>query len=92
MDIKKIILASLVVVSITGCNAGMSPAGGSNEEIKAAYDALPIEERVKIINSSGMPAEDKKAKIAELYKKEGKEPPADVLSGGGQGGPPPSGK
>ena len=66
----------------------MAPSGGSNEEVKAAFDKMPLEEQVKLVNSSSMPADAKKAKIDEIYKKAGKTPPADGAPAPSNGPPP----
>lgn len=67
----------------------MAPSGGSNEEVKAAFDKMPLEEQVKLINSSSMPADQKKARIEEAYKKAGKTPPSDGAAPATSSGPPP---
>lgn len=87
----KLLIASLIVSSLIGCNAGMAPSGGSPEDVKAAFDKMPLEERVKLTNASSMPADAKKQKIAEMYQKEGKTPPEDAGSpeGAAPSGPPP---
>jgi predicted small secreted protein len=71
----------LVALSLSGCNAGMSPAGGSDEDVKSAIDKMPLEEKAKFYNNSSMPAEEKKKRIMEMYQKEGKEPPAEFMGG-----------
>lgn len=71
----------------------MAPEGGSNEEIKAAFNSQPLEERAKFLLNSPMPAADKKKKIEDMYKAEGKEVPPEIasqLGGGGPGGPGPT--
>ena len=77
---KKSIAILTVCIStslLVGCNAGMAPSGGSNEEVKAAFEKMPVDEQIKLVQSSSMPAEAKKAKIDEIYKKAGKTPPPD---------------
>ncbi len=90
MSFNRINLLSAAVIgcSLIGCNAGMAPTGASPEDVKVAFDKLPLEERVKLTNGSSMPAEEKKKKIAEMYQKEGKAPPED---GGTPAGSAPSG-
>ncbi|MEI7984396.1 MAG: hypothetical protein WCI55_02110 [Armatimonadota bacterium] len=92
MSLIRIKLLSAVVIgcSLFGCNAGMAPTGASPEDVKVAFDKLPLEERVKLTNGSSMPAEDKKKKIAEMYQKEGKAPPEDggTPAGSAPTGPP----
>ncbi|MEZ0325356.1 MAG: hypothetical protein ACAH95_05580 [Fimbriimonas sp.] len=61
----------------------MAPSGGSPEEVKSAFDKLPIEERAKSIMSSPATAEFKAQRIKEMYAKEGKEVPPDLLKGAG---------
>jgi hypothetical protein len=64
---------------LVGCNVGMSPAGGSPEEVKADFDKLPLEVRAKSIMSSPATAEFKAERIKEMYAKEGKEVPPELL-------------
>ncbi|MBI1333967.1 MAG: hypothetical protein JST12_12100 [Armatimonadetes bacterium] len=71
-----------IAACVVGCSMGMAPSGGSNEEVKAAFDKMPVEEQVKLINGSSMPADAKKKRIEELYQKAGKTPPPEVLTGG----------
>ena len=73
----KLLTVAILGAGLVGCNAGMAPTGASPEEVKAAFDKLPLEERVKLTNSSSMPADAKKQKIAEMYQKEGKTPPGE---------------
>lgn len=84
----KLLSAVMIGCSLIGCNAGMAPTGASPADVKVAFDNLPLEERVKLTNSSSMPAEDKKKRIAEMYQKEGKTPPEE---GGTPGGAAPTG-
>jgi hypothetical protein len=84
----KILSAAVIGCSLFGCNAGMAPTGASPDDVKAAFDKLPLEKRVELTNSSSMPAEEKKKKIAEMYQKEGKTPPEE---GGSPAGPAPTG-
>jgi hypothetical protein len=79
---SKVALLIFGAILLAGCsNVGNAPAGGSADEVRAAFDKMPLEEQVKVTNSSSMPADKKKERIAELYKKAGKTPPDD-------GGPP----
>lgn len=84
-----IVFVCIAAGCLVACNAGVAPAGGSAEDVKAAFDKLPLEERVKLTNSSSMPAEAKKQKIAEMYQKEGKTPPEDTQTPTTPSGPPP---
>jgi hypothetical protein len=84
----KLLSAAVLGCSLFGCNAGMAPTGGTPEDVKVAFDKLPLEERVKLTKASSMPAEDQKKKIAEMYQKEGKTPPEE---GGTPAGPAPTG-
>jgi hypothetical protein len=83
----KTLIACCVVASMIGCDKiGQTPAGGSDAEVKAAFDKAPIEERVKITMGSPAPAADKLARIKDMYAKEGKQVPKEIedqLSGGG---------
>ena len=84
----KIAVAVFVGCSLFGCSGvGNAPSGGSAEEVKAAFDKMPLEEQVKLTNSSSMPADAKKKKIAELYQKAGKIPPDEAAMP--SSGPPP---
>jgi hypothetical protein len=73
----KFLTAAVICASLFGCNAGMAPTGGTPDEVKAAFDKMPLEERVKLTIASSMPADAKKQKIAEMYQKEGKTPPGE---------------
>ena len=77
------IAACVVSIVIVGCNVGMTPAGGSEAEIKAAFDKMPLEDRAKSILSSPAPMDFKVQRIKEMYAKEGKEVPPDLLKGSG---------
>jgi hypothetical protein len=61
----------------------MAPEGGSADEVKAAFDKQPLDVRAKQIMSSPAPQEFKMQRIKDMYAKEGKEVPADLLKGGG---------
>jgi hypothetical protein len=83
---RAISILSLVaaVWSVIGCDSvGQTKLGGSDADVKAAFDKLPIEERAKTIMGSPASMEFKQQKIKEMYAKEGKEPPADIMSKGG---------
>ncbi len=64
-----------------GCNVGMTPSGGSDAQVKAAYDAMPIDERAKVQMASPAPLEQKLKRIQDMYAKEGKPVPAQYQSG-----------
>ena len=86
----KIVLTVVVGCSILGCNVGTSPAGGSTEDVKEAFNKMPQEEQLKVVRAANMPADKKREKIAELYKKAGKTPHEDLASEGmPSSGPPP---
>ena len=91
--LKYIAVTLVAGCSLVGCGVGMTPAGGSAEDVKAAFDKMPLEERVRLTNASSIPAEAKKNKIAEMYQKEGKTPPDASGSTAGANtpapGPPP---
>lgn len=67
---------------VAGCNIGQTPPGGSDAEVKAFFDKQPLDVRAKQTMSSPAPLEQKIARIKEMYKKEGKEVPAEYLQGG----------
>lgn len=72
----------LVLLGIfgSGCgDVGNAPAGNSQEEQKAAFDKLPIEERAKTLMGLPGPIDDKRQKVKDMYAKEGKEAPPEVL-------------
>jgi hypothetical protein len=76
-------LACTAALSVIGCNMGMTPSGGSDTEVKAAFDKLPLEDRAKSILSSPAPMDAKKKKIEEMYAKEGKKVPDSLFNGAG---------
>ena len=84
----KICALAIVGCSMFGCSVGMAPSGGSPEEVKAAFDKMPLEERVKLTRSSSMPADAKKKKIDEMYAKEGISPPGETGAPAPSTGPP----
>jgi len=79
-------LASLM---LAGCNVGTTAAGGSDEEVKAAFDAQPIDVRAKQIMGSPAPTDFKLNRIKEMYEKEGKPVPPEFhkAGNGAPGGP-----
>lgn len=86
---KSLAIIAIAVASsflLMGCSIGMAPSGGSNEQVKAEFDKLPLEDRAKSIMSSPATQEFKMQKIKEMYAKEGKEPPADLFNDMGKGG------
>jgi hypothetical protein len=84
---KNSVLVLAIVAATTllaGCESiGQTPAGGSDADVKAALAAKPLDEQAKIIMSSPAPQEFKMQKVKELYEKAGKEPPANLMQGGG---------
>lgn len=67
-----------------GCqDIGSTPAGASQTDMKSAFDKLSLDERAKMLMDRPGPMEDKVKHITEMYKKEGKEPPADLTKLGG---------
>jgi hypothetical protein len=82
---KKPLLAVLVCAaawSLIGCNIGVTPGGGSDADVKAAFDKMPLEERAKSLMSSPASMDFKKKKIEEMYAKEGKKVPDNMFGGG----------
>jgi len=74
---------------LVGCDKiGQTPGGGSDADVKAAFDKLPIEKRVKIEMMSPAPMDMKRQRIKDMYAKEGKPVPADILQDVGDGAPP----
>lgn len=79
--LSMIAFAAMAGIVSGGCNIGMTESGGSPEEVKQAFDKLPLEERAKSIMASPASEEFKKQRIKEMYEKEGKTPPADISGG-----------
>jgi len=75
--------ACIAAWAVCGCNVGQTPAGGSDADVKAYFDKQPLDVRAKQIMGSPAPTEQKLARIKDMYKKEGKEVPAEFLQGGG---------
>jgi hypothetical protein len=83
-----IVLVGVLLLSAAGCsNIGNAPAGASIAQMKASFDAKPIEVRAKEINDMSIPEGDKQQTIKAMYAKEGKEAPADLLGSSGSKGP-----
>ena len=84
MNIKLVPALSVAVMALglVGCNVGMTPSGGSDAEIKAAFDKQPLEVRAKSIMSSPATMDYKIQRIKEMYAKEGKEVPPEFLKEG----------
>ena len=59
-------VAALFVVS--GCNAGMSPAG-SDEAAQKEFEAKTPEQQIEMINHSPLPKAEKDKRIAEIKAK-----------------------
>jgi len=76
-------------VILTGCNVGMTPSGGSDAQVRAGMDALPLDQQAKIIMMSPAPMEHKMKQIQDAYAKAGKPVPPEYQSGGAS--PPGSG-
>jgi len=73
MKFKRVIPAAVMLLlpwALTGCNAGMAPAG-SADDVKSAYEKMSPAEKIKFINSSPMPAADKAKKIKEIEDQTG---------------------
>ena len=66
-----------------GCDKiGQTPAGGSDAQVKAFYDSQPLETRVKELMASPAPWDEKVKRIKDMYAKEGKPVPDNLLQGG----------
>lgn len=81
---------SMVAIGLflAGCNSiGNAPAGASVAQMKASFDAKPIEVRAKEINDMSIPEGDKQQTIKAMYAKEGKVPPASLLDPPASRGP-----
>ena len=74
-----------IAFSLSGCDIGSAPSGGSDTQVKAAFDKLPIEERAKTIMGSPAPMEHKKQMIEQMYAKEGKKVPDNMFGGNAAG-------
>lgn len=74
---------------IFGCSSvGNAPSGASADQMKQAFDKLPVEEQVKTLLDAPGPAASKADHIRELYAKAGKPVPPDIEKQiGGGGGP-----
>jgi len=87
---RKALLLALIPMVLIACNAGNAPTGGSDEEIKATFDKMPLEDKAKFYMNSPMPLADKKKKIEEAYQKDGKPVPPELaaqLEGGAPAAP-----
>jgi len=72
------------VAVISGCNVGMQPEGPDINEVKRREAALPPDQQIKMIMSSPMKGDEKKARIAEIRQKYHL-PADDASSSGGPG-------
>ena len=83
-------LACAIASLVVGCSSiGQTPAGGSDAEVRAAFDKQPLDVRAKEIMGSPAPMDYKVKRIKDMYAKEGKPVPPELLQGGGavpQGG------
>lgn len=73
---------------------GNAPAGQSAEEAKAAFESQTPEQKIKILESSPMGADEKKKRIDEVKKAAGMpvdSPEAAVPNGVPATNPPPGG-
>ena len=86
---KNLILATgVLILSTVGCSGiGNAPPGASIAQVKASFEAKPLEERVKEINDMSIPEGDKKETIKRMYAKEGKTPPDNLLAPTGSKAP-----
>ena len=66
---------------------GNAPAGASVAQMKASFDAKPLEVRAKEINDMSIPEGDKQQTIKDMYAKEGKTPPDNLLDPPGSKAP-----
>jgi len=78
------VLAGLTLIAVGGCaSIGNAPAGPSIQQVKASFDAKPLEQRAKEINQMTIPEGIRQQTIKKMYEKEGKTAPAEVLSSSG---------
>lgn len=76
-------LSAFVLWEAWSCDKiGMSPAGGTDAEVKAFFDHQPVDVRAKEYMMSPAPMDQKIKKIKEWYAKEGKPVPAEYQGGG----------
>lgn len=69
---------------VTGCESiGQTPSGGSDADVKEAFNKLPIDVRARELLKSPAPQNVKTQQIKDLYAKEGKPVPEEFLRGGG---------
>jgi hypothetical protein len=89
MKMKTIFKKALAMVTVCsigsamiGCNVGVTPPGGSDSDVKAAFDKQPIEVRARETMGSPAPLDFKLNRIKEMYKKEGKPVPPEFQGAG----------
>jgi hypothetical protein len=71
----------VLIGAVSGCSGiGNAPAGPSIAEVKAKFEAKPLDERAKEINQMSIPAGIKQQTIKDMYAKAGKTPPSDILN------------
>ena len=76
----------IAAIGLGGCaNIGSTPSGGSDAQVKAAFDNLPLDQQVKSIMSSPAPQAHKEEMIRKAYAKAGKEVPADLFGSAPKG-------
>jgi hypothetical protein len=51
---------------MAGCNIGNAPTGPNNEQVQKIENSLPVDQQIKLIESSPMPAAEKAKRIAAL--------------------------
>ena len=79
-----ILLVCAIGGVLVGCDKiGQAPSGGSDQEVKDAFDKLPLDVRAKSIMGSQAPMDFKMKKIKDMYAKEGKPVPPELMQGGG---------
>jgi len=76
-----VVSVAAIASALCGCHVGETAPGGSDAEVKAFFDKQPLDVRAKQTMASPAPYEFKINKIKEMYKKEGKEVPAEFLQG-----------
>ncbi len=83
-----ILATGVLILSAAGCSSiGNAPPGASVAQVKAAFDAKPLEVRAKEINDMSIPEGDKQQTIKAMYAKEGKSPPDYLLTPPGSRAP-----
>ncbi|CAN5676604.1 hypothetical protein BH11ARM2_BH11ARM2_20790 [soil metagenome] len=70
MNPKNLLLVCLTVFSLVGCNVGEAPHG-SEQDVKAQFNAMTPEDKIKFIQSSPMQPAEKQKQIDEIKRKAG---------------------